>query len=106
MNVFKIPFSGRPHHYTDHEIDLVVRMMESSETLTQGVMQENFEEKFANYTGVNNAFAVSSATAALELAAQLCQIQPGEEVICAWAYLHFERIPLRKERGKIGMGGH
>ena len=55
--------------------------MRNASPLTQGVYLKEFENKFADYLGIKYAFAVSSATAALEIAAQLCSIQPGEAVM-------------------------
>lgn len=78
---FKIPFSGRAHTYTNEEIDAVVEAMRMANPLTQGKYLNAFEKKFSKYVGANNAFAVSNATCGLEMAAQLCQFQPGDEVI-------------------------
>ena len=42
----------------------------------------NIENIFSKYIGEGDAFAVNSATSALELAAQLCLFDEGDEVIC------------------------
>jgi perosamine synthetase len=78
---FKIRFSGKGHDYTQEEIDTVVYAMKTAEPYTQGAYQKAFEQKFCDYIGANNAFAVNNATAALEMSAQLCQFQPGDEII-------------------------
>ena len=78
---FKIPFSGRAHAYTGEEINTVVAAMKDANPLTQGQYLKAFEEKFCHYIGAEHSFAVSNATAALEISAQLCQFQPGDEVI-------------------------
>ncbi len=78
---FKIDFSGRGHKYTPEEISIVVDVMQNDETLTQGKFRDAFEKKFAEYNSCKYAFAVCNATAALELAAQLCQFEPGDEII-------------------------
>ena len=78
---FRIPFSGRSHNYTDGEISIAVEAMRTAVPLTQGSYLRAFEENFRQYTGTEHAFAVSNATAGLELAAQLCQFQTGDEVI-------------------------
>jgi len=78
---FRIPFSGRGHNYTDEEIAVAVEAMCNAVPLTQGSYLSTFEEKFSRYIGAKHAFAVSNATAGLELAAQLCQIEIGDEVI-------------------------
>ena len=79
---FKIPFSGRSHKYNKNEIEAVVNSMNDNQTLTQGVKMTEFENAFSKYIGEGNAFAVNSATSALELAAQLCLFDEGDEVIC------------------------
>ena len=78
---FRIPFNGRPHHYTETEIGTVVQIMRGPTPLTQGGYLRDFEKHFRQFACVEHAFAVSNATAGLELAAQLCQFTPGDEVI-------------------------
>ncbi len=78
---FNINFSGRGHLYTPEEIEVVVKAMTQADPLTQGKYRDQFEQKFAAYQQTKHAFAVCNATAALEMAAQLCQFKPGEEVI-------------------------
>lgn len=50
--------------------------------ITQGPKVQEFEEKFAAYTGANYAVAVSNCTTALHLAMIVAGIGPGDEVIC------------------------
>ena len=79
---FKIPFSGRAHSYKQSEIKTVVETMEAAEPLTQGAHRNQFETSFVKFQGgKGNAFAVGSATDALEITAQLCQFRPGDEFI-------------------------
>ena len=78
---FSIPFGGRSHTYTEEEIERVAQMMAGDARLTQGKEQQVFEQRFASFLGVDRAFAVSSATTAIELVAQLVQLKPGDEVI-------------------------
>ena len=79
--MFEIPFQGRAHEYLDTEVDAAVLAMRDAVPLTQGRHLREFEEKFRRYVGVNRAFAVNNATAALEIAARLCQLELGDEVI-------------------------
>src|SRR5262249_13215484 len=67
--------------YTEDEIATVVTAMRDADPQTQGRYQVEFEKKFAGYIGSPHAFAVSSCTAALEIAALLCRLRPGDEVI-------------------------
>ena len=69
---FKIPFNARAHAYTKEEEDSVLEAMRNANPLTQGKYLQEFEEKLRRYTGAHHAFGVCNATAALEMAAQLC----------------------------------
>jgi len=50
--------------------------------ITQGPRVQEFEEKFAAYTGAQHAVAVSNCTTGLHLALIVAGIQAGDEVIC------------------------
>ena len=79
---FKLSFSNKSIHYSDEEIDTVIKSMQKDGVLTQGDALEKFEENFSKYLSVEYSFAMNSATSALELAAQLCQFDEGDEFIC------------------------
>ncbi len=78
---FKVPFPGRMKPYTQEEIDAVVNVMKSSECQTQGEQMRKFEADCKAYIGANHVFAVDNCTNALRLAAILCRLGPGDEVI-------------------------
>jgi dTDP-4-amino-4,6-dideoxygalactose transaminase len=78
---FKINFSGRGHQYTKEEVNIVAKVMQEADPLTQGKYRDEFERDFAEYLNVPYAFSLCNATAALELSAQLCQFNSGDEVI-------------------------
>jgi len=50
--------------------------------VTQGPRVQEFEEKFAEFTGAKYAVAVSNCTTALHLAMIVAGVEPGDEVIC------------------------
>ena len=50
--------------------------------ITQGPRVQEFEEKFAAYTGAQHAVAVSNCTTGLHLALIVAGIETGDEVIC------------------------
>ncbi|QHT68838.1 DegT/DnrJ/EryC1/StrS family aminotransferase [Rhodocytophaga rosea] len=50
--------------------------------ITQGPKVQEFEEKFAAYTGAKYAIALSNCTTALHLSMIVSGIGPGDEVIC------------------------
>lgn len=97
----RIDFSGRAHRYTEEEIQAVVDAMKKAETLTQGTYLKEFESRFRSYTGAKYAFAVCNATAGLELAAQLCQFKPGDEVIMPLHTFTSSAYPFVKKGGTI-----
>ncbi len=50
--------------------------------VTQGPRVQEFEEKFASYTGAKYAVALSNCTTALHLAMIVAGVKQGDEVIC------------------------
>lgn len=74
----KIPIA-KPEIGPD-EIDAVKKVLESG-MLVQGKVVKEFEEKFAEYIGVEYAVAVSNGTVALDVALKALDIGPGDEVI-------------------------
>lgn len=78
---FRVPYPARMCSYTEEEIEAVVGVMRSAASLSQGEWQAKFESDFRAYAGVEHAFAVSSGTAALRLAATICGLASGDEVI-------------------------
>ena len=98
---FKINFSGKSHDYTQEEIDVVVQAMRDAEPYTQGRYQTEFEDKFCDYIGAPHAFAVNNATAALEMAAQLCQFESGDEIIIPAHTFTSSAYPFAKKGGEI-----
>ena len=78
---FKIHFSGRGHTYTDKELAVITKAITEADPLTQGTYLKAFEEAFEEYIDAESAFAVCNATAGLEIVAQLCCFEPGDEVI-------------------------
>lgn len=98
---FKIKFSGKAHDYTTEEIETVVLAMKDAEPYTQGKYLKEFEEKFNAYIGTDHAFACNNATCALEMAAQLCQFEPGDEVIIPSHTFTSTAYPFAKQGASI-----
>ncbi len=65
---------------TDEEIEEVIKVLKSG-FIAQGPKVAEFEEKFAEYVGVEHAVATSSGTTALHLALLSLGIEKGDEVI-------------------------
>ena len=78
---FKVSFPARIRPHPEEEINAVVKVMRDAECQTQGQYLRQFEADFKAYTGADHAFAVDNCTNALRLAAILCRLGPGDEVI-------------------------
>ena len=81
MAGFKVSMPARMRPYSEDEINAVIAVMRNAECQTQGECLRRFEADFKTYSGANHAFAVDNCTNALRLAATLCRLQPGDEVI-------------------------
>lgn len=77
-NARNIPFS--PPDITDAEIEEVVKTLKSG-WITTGPKTKLFEQRIAEYLGINKAVCLNSATAAMELTLRILGIGPGDEVI-------------------------
>ena len=78
----KINWPNRGHAYSKQEINAVAEIMSNPKIqLTQGSCVLKFEEDFMNYLGSHNAFSLMSAAHGLDIAANLIEIQKGDEVI-------------------------
>jgi perosamine synthetase len=63
------------------ELEYVKNCIETGWISSEGPYIKEFEEKFAQYIGVQNGIAVSNGTAALDIAIAALNIGPGDEVI-------------------------
>ena len=93
---YRVSIPARQHPYTEEEIAAVVNVMRNVDGQTQGTYLAKFQEDFAAFTGAKHAFAVDNATNALSLAATLCGIQPGDEVIIPAYTFCASAIPFGK----------
>lgn len=65
----------------EEEIEAVIKVLRSR-WLSMGPVTAEFEKRFAEYVGVNYAFAVTNCTAALHLAHLALGAGPGDTIIC------------------------
>lgn len=88
----KIPFS--PPHIDDAIIEEVVAALRSG-WITTGPRTKLFEQKIAEYCGVQRVVCVNSASAGLELALRWFGVGPGDEVIVpAYTYTATAEVVL------------
>ena len=76
----KVPYSFFGSVLGEEELD-AIREVLKGETFTMGPQVEAFQQEWAEYCGVGHAFACSSGTTACNLAIQLLDLKPGDEVI-------------------------
>ena len=98
---YKVNFPARMKTYSENEINAVVEVMRNGEIQTQGPCLRQFEADFKSYSGANHAFAVDNATNALRLAAILCRLGPGDEVIIPAYTFCATAIPFGMTGAKI-----
>lgn len=98
---FKVPFPGRQHPYSEEAIAAVVEVMRNAEAQTQAAYMRQFEADLKEYLGANHVFAVDNATNALALAATLCRLGPGDEVIIPAYTFCATAIPFGNTGAKI-----
>ncbi len=101
LSKIQVNFSGRGLKYTKEEEAVVLEAMRSADPLTQGAYQQKFEASFAEYLGAENCFAVATATAALEMSAQLCELGADDEVIIPAHTYTSSAYPFAKQGAKI-----
>lgn len=98
---YKVPFPARQHGYSEEGINAVVNVMRNAECQTQGAYLKQFEEDFKEFTGSNHAFAVDNCTNALRLAAIMCDLKKGDEVIIPAYTFCASAIPFGATGAKI-----
>lgn len=62
-------------------IGKIIEEVWDSGFITEGEFSDKFEKKFGEYIGNSNVSLTNSCTSALVLAAHMCDIKPGDEVI-------------------------
>ena len=99
---YRIPFAGIGYRYGSEEARIVAHAMENSSTYTQGPHQGEFEAAFAKFLQSDHrCFATSSAAAAIELAAILSGVGPGDEVIIPAHTYNASAYPFARRGAQI-----
>jgi dTDP-4-amino-4,6-dideoxygalactose transaminase len=98
---YKIEFSGRALNYSDDEIRIINDVAKNADPLTQGPYLQNFEQNIKKYLGVDYAFGLTNGASALELAAVLCRLKKGDEVIIPSHTYCATAIPFGRTGAKI-----
>ena len=69
-------------HMSGREKDYVNEAFDSNWVAPIGSNIDAFEKQVADFTGMKHAAALNSGTSALHLALKLCDVKPGDYVIC------------------------
>lgn len=72
-----------PPHMSGREQEYIAQVFDTNYIAPVGPHLAKFEQKFAEYLGVEHAVALASGTAALHLALRQLELQPGDEVLCS-----------------------
>jgi len=88
--------------FISNEKKYLAKCIDSGWISSEGPFVKEFEEKFATFIGKKYGVAVSSGTAALEIAVGTMGLEPGEEIImptftimsCALAVLTYGGVPV------------
>ncbi|GGQ76282.1 DegT/DnrJ/EryC1/StrS family aminotransferase [Couchioplanes azureus] len=78
---FVVPFARRGSIVGAEEIAALAALVDSDAPLSAGGLRERFESRFARHVGSRHALSVTSGTVALELAIELLELRPGDEVV-------------------------
>jgi len=97
----KLLWHNRSIKYTQEELDIAVSAMQEALPLTQGKYLNLFEKKFEEYLPAKHAFAVSTGSNALDLAAMLLKIKKGDEVLIPAHTWCATAISFAREGAKI-----
>lgn len=70
-------------HMSGNELKYIEKVFESNYIAPLGEYVNKFEESIKNYTGVKNALAVTSGTAAIHLALRILGVKEGDDVLAS-----------------------
>ena len=98
----KIDFPVNTFKISDDDINSVTRVLQLGLVSGDTSVVREFENKFALHLGIKHAIAVSSGSTALDLAFNISNISPGDEVIlpsftiasCLFPILRLGAIPI------------
>ncbi|EXU64838.1 aminotransferase DegT [Streptomyces sp. PRh5] len=78
---FEVPYPRFGSEFGDEELEVLRDLLTSEKGLSQGPWRDRFEAGFREHVGSAHAYAVTSGTVALQLAVNLLDLRPGDEVI-------------------------
>ncbi len=102
LKKFKIPWSPRSHFFSSKEKNGLIKILDRSNCLTQGVWLKKFENKFIKFlNSKGKAYAVTSGASAIELAASVLKLKPSDEIIIPSHTYCASALPFIRYNAKI-----
>ena len=102
LKKFKIPWSPRSHFFSSKEKKELIKILDRSNILSQGIWLEKFENKFIKFlNSKGKAFAVTSGASAIELAASVLRLKPSDEIIAPSHTYCATALPFTRYNCKI-----
>ncbi len=87
--------------HSAEEIEAAVRAMREDSSYSQGEELAAFEKEFAAYLGAPHAIGVASASMALEMAALISKVGPGDEVVIPGHTFVSSAVPFGRTGAKL-----
>jgi len=97
----KIDFPGIQTRLLKNEEKIIAQYIHSAKTYTMGPRLQELENNFAKYIKIGYAVGVNSCTSALELAAMLSGLKPGDEVIMPAHTFTSTALPFLRARCRL-----
>lgn len=97
----KVEMPAVQSRHTEEEIQAAARAMRECKTYSQGDELNAFEKEFADYLGASRAAGLSSATAALEMAAVISRVGEGDEVVMPAHTFVSSAVPFGRTGARI-----
>lgn len=101
VNKLKIDFPGIQTRLLKKEEKIIISCMQQAKTYSMGPRLKELEHNFAKYVNVRYAVGVNNCTSALELAAMLSGVKPGDEVIIPAHTFTSTALPFLRERCRL-----
>ncbi len=98
---FIVPCPLRGSVLASPEADALVELVTSESTLSMGEHRGRFERQFAAMAGARHAVSVTSGTVAVQLAVEMLDLEPGDEVIATPQTYQATVQPLLDHRVRV-----
>jgi len=98
---FKVRELGVGSIIEEEDLKAVADALKGSESLSWGPLVPEFEKAFAEYCGAKHAIAVTSCTAALEIATRILKLREGDEIVGTPQTFRATYVPVNARKVRI-----